>query len=378
MTPERWLQMAGIGTWTAATLPVLVAAVRGRMGGWVLAVWAVAAAVYLAGFAAISWSAAPRRRRAVAIALLVAQSCAALVMVTASRDGVIGGALLVVVAGELLAFVPTRAGAWWVAAQTLALVVLFSRFQSLVSAVTYGAAFGGFQLFALGTSALAHRERRARQELAAANVELHATRTLMAEHSRVAERLRIARDLHDTLGHHLTALSLQLDVASRLASGPAADQLVEAHGLARLLLADVRDVVGRTREGGRVELVRAIRELARDPTGGLAVHVEAPAEIPLTDDGQTQALLRCVQEIVTNALRHAQAGNLWLRLDATADGVIIHARDDGRGTTTVRWGHGLTGMRERIEALNGRLEVSSAAGAGFEVRGFVPRTRAVA
>src|SRR5204863_1503702 len=97
---------------------------------------------------------------------------------------------------------------------------------------------------------------------ARANAELHATRALLVEDSRVAERLRISRDLHDTLGHHLTALSLQLEVASRLASGPAAERVTEAHAITRLLLGDVRDVVSRLRESSHFDVAAAIRTLA--------------------------------------------------------------------------------------------------------------------
>lgn len=299
-------------------------------------------------------------------------------MVSLTQDGLASGILLVVIAGQLQWVTGTRIGALWIACQTAALIALFSRFMAPLSAVTYGGAYGGFQLFALGTSALAFRERRAREALALANAELHATRSLLTEHARVAERLRIARDLHDALGHHLTALSLQLDVASRLATGPSAEHVAEAHGLARLLLADVRDVVGQLRESGRVELVRAVRDIAQaaqDPTGRLAIHVEANREIAIEDEAQAHALLRCIQEIVTNAMRHAHARHLWLRLESGTDGVTVHARDDGRGTAQVMWGHGLTGMRERFESLNGRLEISSSVEGGFEVRGFMPRAQ---
>lgn len=378
MTPERWLQVAGIGTWMATVLPALAGVADGRMRGWPLGAWAAASLGFLVAFCVFCWSPAARRRRAVAAALLFAQAVSSLAMVSLTRDGLASGILLVVVAGQLQWVTGTRLGAIWVACQTAALVAIFSRFMSPVSAVTFGGAYGGFQLFALGTSALAFRERRAREALAVANAELHATRSLLTEHARVAERLRIARDLHDALGHHLTALSLQLDVASRLTTGAAAEHVAEAHGLARLLLADVRDVVGQLRESGRVELVQAVRRIAQsahDPTGSLAIHVDADREIALEDEAQAHALLRCVQEIVTNAMRHAHARHLWLRLESGADGVRVHARDDGRGTTEVTWGHGLTGMRERFEALNGRLEISSSAEGGFEVRGFMPRAQ---
>ena len=109
--------------------------------------------------------------------------------------------------------------------QTAALVAVFWWLGGPVTALTAGGAYLGFQMFAMATSTLTALERTARGELARANAELQATQALLAEDSRVAERLRISRDLHDMLGHHLTALSLQLEVASRLASGPASDAL---------------------------------------------------------------------------------------------------------------------------------------------------------
>jgi signal transduction histidine kinase len=224
-------------------------------------------------------------------------------------------------------------------------------------------------------ASLTTRERRAREDLAQANTELIATRALLTENSRVAERLRISRDLHDTLGHHLTALSLQLDVASRLTEGKAAEHVQQAHAITRLLLSDVRDVVSQLRSGGVFDLARAIRELVAH-SNALTIHLDLPGTIEIEDSAYADALLKSVQEIVTNSTRHSGGRNLWIRVESTPDGITLHAHDDGRGATALAMGHGLTGMRERFGECGGMLEFRAGDGRGFEVRGFMPRPTA--
>ncbi len=113
-----------------------------------------------------------------------------------------------VVAGQLPFFVGARAALAWVAAQTAVLVAVLLPRGSFLSAAQNGLIFGAFQLFALGAARLAVSESRAREELARVNAELTATQALLAESARIGERLRISRELHDSLGHAVTALSL--------------------------------------------------------------------------------------------------------------------------------------------------------------------------
>jgi signal transduction histidine kinase len=266
---------------------------------------------------------------------------------------------------------PRAVGAWLLA-QTLALGALLWSVFGPISSIASAGAFGGFQLFAVAAASLALSESRAVQALASTNAELTATRELLAENTRVAERLRISRDLHDTLGHHLTALSIQLEVASRLSDGAAANHIAEAHAIAKLLLAEVRSVVSTLRGGSRIDLSQALRALSVVP-GPLSIHLDMPERLVLNDAAQAHTLLRCVQEIITNTARHASAENLWITIAQRADGIDLQARDDGRGSIDVQWGNGLRGMRERFEEYAGRIEVRSTPGQGFEVRGFMPR-----
>jgi signal transduction histidine kinase len=105
----------------------------------------------------------------------------------------------------------------------------------------------GFQVLALFSCFLAASEASARADLARANSELRATGELLANTSRLAERERISRELHDTLGHHLTALSLNLEAASHLAADNALAQIQRAQSVTKLLLSDVRGVVSALR-----------------------------------------------------------------------------------------------------------------------------------
>ena len=83
-------------------------------------------------------------------------------------------------------------------------------------------------------------------------------------------------------------------------------------------------------------------------------------------------MLRAVQEIVTNAVRHSGARNLWLRLSSSDHTLDVDARDDGAGTDAIEFGNGLRGIRERVEQVNGSLEVSSMRGRGFSVHISLP------
>jgi signal transduction histidine kinase len=371
---EGWRNAAAFGTWLVVGLPPLAEIWTGELGGVPAVAYVVSFVLFGAAlFPCLGFTPWIRRGRAIA-ALLAVQTAAGLTMVLASGSG-LAAATLVIVAAEAANVLPVRAAGLWVAAQSLLLGVVAARYDGLVGAFTMAGAFAGFQAFAVATVALAQRERDARVSLAGANAELLATRSLLAESSRVAERLRIARDLHDTLGHHLTALSLQLDVASRLTAGKAAEHVQQAHALTRLLLGDVRDVVSRMRDTSRIDLAEALRALA-GAVGPLAVHLDLPDRFDVDDTRLAEALLRAVQEVITNAARHAQARHLWIRIEREPDGVHLHARDDGRGSARVEWGHGLRGMRERFEEQAGRLDVRAEPGRGFEVHGFLPRVEA--
>ena len=119
--------------------------------------------------------------------------------------------------------------------------------RELIGGVVLVGAYLPFQLIADAAARLLAEETAARERLAAANAELEATRELLAQSTRIAERARIARDLHDLLGHHLTALSLNLEIASHLTEGDARVRVETAQSVTKLLLGDVRGVVGALR-----------------------------------------------------------------------------------------------------------------------------------
>ncbi len=178
--------------------------------------------------------------------------------------------------------------------------------------------------------------------------------------------MRISRELHDRLGHHLTALRLNLEVADRRS-----DALTAARELGRGLLSELRAAVEELREPDRLDLSRALRTLA-DELPEPRVHVSAPEALAVRDPTCAAAILRCAQEIATNAARHAGARNLWFELTQHEGVLELRARDDGRGAHEVRAGNGLRGMRERVEAAGGTLVVDAGEGKGFAVRARLP------
>jgi signal transduction histidine kinase len=100
--------------------------------------------------------------------------------------------------------------------------------------------------------------------------------------------------------------------------------------------------------------------------------VNALREIAVIFSNETPTILRCVQEVVTNAARHSGAENLWITVKRSGDTFEVRARDDGRGRGAAGDGFGLRGMRERIESAGGALTIESGTGRGFALTAFLP------
>jgi signal transduction histidine kinase len=314
-------------------------------------------------------------RRAMQIALLLVLNVTVVAIGWFSQGG-IGALLLAVIAVVLPWLLPLRVAVGWMVLQNFSLVPVFASIRepvfSLSDAFLQSSLYFGFIVLAFVTSFVTKRQVEAREEQRRLNSELRATRTLLAESSRLAERMRISRELHDLVGHHLTALSLNLEVASHLVQGHAQEHVRQAQSVAKLLLSDVREVVSQLREGDSIDLTQALRNLT-EGVPGLAIHLELPPRFSVDDPKRAQVLLRCAQEIITNTVRHAGARNLWLRFERNADRqMAIHARDDGHGAIQFKQGNGLSGMRERLAQFGGRLDIATGKGQGFALDALLP------
>ena len=289
--------------------------------------------------------------------------------------------LLYLMAAQLGMLLPLRAGLRWFGVQQLLLA--FVMLVSLVGSERMGAdsrlrfvllSFGTmvvWQAIAYGIGYMAASERRARIALALANSELRATQMLLLDTVRSAERMRIARDLHDIVGHHLTALHLHLDLALRQRGGTPEPALLTARTLAASLLSEVRTVVGSERQAERIALREALAALCDGiPAPRIALLIEEGLE--LDSAALAHALFCCVQEAISNAVRHAGASVLAISLVREGDALALRISDDGRGSGGAPEGHGLRGMRERLAALGGSVRTLNLPQRGFELDIAVP------
>ena len=310
--------------------------------------------------------------RLVGLALMTA---AALAVGWYSHSG-LSAILMVVVAVVLPWLVPFWLGVAWVVLQNLGLAAVFATFPelnySIPLALLQASIYMGFSALGFVTSVVASQQTEAREVQRRLNSELRATRALLAESTRIAERMRIARELHDLIGHHLTALSLNLEVASHLTNEAAATHVHKAQATARHLLADVREAVSELRQDDAIDLTQVLRNLI-EGVPNLDVHVEVPPRFSVEDPRRAQVLLRCAQEIITNTARHADARQLWLTFAYTEPNLLgLQARDDGRGAAHFKPGNGLSGMRERLAEYGGTVSVTTGPGEGFALSVRLP------
>lgn len=231
--------------------------------------------------------------------------------------------------------------------------------------------YASFELFAMMTAWYAATTQRSRDELVAVNADLLATRSLLAESARDSERLRLSRELHDIAGHKLTALKLNLAVLGRDPRLGASDSVALCAKLADELLTDIRGVVQQMRLHDGMDLRSALETLAA-PFPKPRVHFQLAEAARVADVAQAEAVLRTVQEALTNAARHSNAENIWIVLRRDGDRIVLDIRDDGRGIGALRVGHGLSGMRERLEAIDGQLRVERNSAGGVQLQAWLP------
>ncbi len=266
-----------------------------------------------------------------------------------------------------------RLGLGVIGANTAALGWIFAPFLETLGALSvFLATTGGLQLFTWAGARIVAKEARTSRALARALEALSASQAVWAAAERLGERVRIARDLHDSIGHHLTTLSLTLDLARRQKPEEARANLDTAHTLCRLLLAELRDVLADVRSTDGQELAGALKEMvSRVP--GLAIELTIEPDLGPIDPDRAHALLRCGQEVITNTLRHAEAGRLSIDLRRHGDVLELSAHDDGRGLVKRRPGGGLDAIEKRLQEFGGRLSVQiGTGGSGTTVVAAMP------
>ncbi len=229
----------------------------------------------------------------------------------------------------------------------------------------------GFQVFAALTVHYAVSAERAREELGVTHAQLLATQQLLEDSARSGERLRLSRELHDVAGHKLTALKLNLRLLQRDPVLAERDEVKVSATLADELLADIRAVVSELRKYDGIDLATAIRTLTSQIPGTRFV-VDIDPDLCVTDLTVAETLLRCAQEGITNALRHARASEIRVVCRARDGRVELAVRNDGPPLPPVAFGNGLTGMRERLSLAGGELSLRAREGGGAELLAAVP------
>ncbi|MEC4728615.1 histidine kinase [Shewanella sp. D64] len=211
-----------------------------------------------------------------------------------------------------------------------------------------------FQFFAYSSSQARLNEFHARVEQEQLNQQLVATRSLLSQSSQQQERLRIARDLHDILGHQLTALSLQLELLSHKVPGTMKPEVEQSKNLSKELLTSIRAVVRKQRDICHLDLTEPLtRLMARLP--GVELSIQSPLKVTSTD--LAQALLLILQEGISNAVRHGGANKLTLVLEKHELSLKLKLKDNGNNKTTMLSGSGLKGMKERLAPFNGQINL---------------------
>jgi signal transduction histidine kinase len=340
----------------------------GEVSGWAAAVLCLL--TFVVGFA--------MRRGGGARRAIVDRTTASLSLMVASELGLLAlgpssftPPLLIVIAATIGANYPPRTAVLGLVALNLAfLAILVARWRTAEIGFTVFA-YACLEAFALLTTLERVRAEGISRELREVNAQLLATRELLAESARDGERLRVSRELHDVAGHRLTALALNLDLLGHEAGLSQRREWRVSRELVTELLSDLRALVANLRRHDGIDVREALLRIA-DAFPAPRIHLDLDERVRVDGADRADAVVRAGQEGLTNAVRHANARNIWLSLRQDREALRLEVRDDGARRGASAGGHGLRGMRERVEMLGGRVETDTAPEGGFRLRVSLP------
>ncbi|GAA3907341.1 sensor histidine kinase [Actinoplanes auranticolor] len=253
----------------------------------------------------------------------------------------------------------------------------------LLNSIIVNAAFFGFA-YALGEAA------RRQWQLERRTAELRAAQAVAGERAVIGERVRIARELHDVVAHHVSVMGIQASACRRmLDKNPerARTALTAVEDSARTAVEELRRMLGALRDTGgageqppaEAALERVDELVIRAREAGLTATCNVYGDPVPLPGSVSQAAYRIIQEAVTNTLKHAHATTLDIRIRYLAGELEVDVADDGRGAVPgPTGGLGLIGMRERVAVHEGVLESGPRIGGGYRVRARLPLSRALA
>jgi signal transduction histidine kinase len=302
--------------------------------------------------------------------------------------------LFYILSVETLLYFPVKTGLLWLLGYIITATVFLLRISAAGEILSNMASLvGGLLLFGLISSSLRNARLAQKRsdsllaELQVANRQLQVYADQVETLSIHAERNRLAREMHDTIGHHLTVASVQLEAAHKLAlSDPerTAGLAVTAQQQVREALNELRQIVSRLHEPLEtdLQLPQALSRLVESfrQSGELTVHLALPDKELQLPDAHRLVLYRAAQEGLTNIQRHAGATQAWLRLERAPGSIDLHLQDNGIGLpegfsllserATAAGGFGLRGMYERVTQLGGEISLQNQpqGGANLHVR----------
>jgi signal transduction histidine kinase len=228
-----------------------------------------------------------------------------------------------------------------------------------------------FHIFLFILGIVLAQEIKQRLELEITNAKLKVFKEIDDISIRNSERIDIARELHDSIGHHLAAISTNLQLANALCKDEAKEPIQDAYDTSKVLMNDIRGIVSALKQDKSLDLYEAITKIIKSIKSP-KITFDMDKSLVIQNQKIKHVLFRTVQEIITNAMKYSEAESLFISIKYENNFIILNAKDDGVGCENLKLSNGLSGMTERIEELFGCVEFRTSKNNGFVTNIKIP------